>query len=408
MAELSLKSVRKSYGKVEVIKGVDLDIKDGEFVVFVGPSGCGKSTLLRMIAGLEDISDGTLEIGGKTVNDLQPKERGIAMVFQTYAIFPHMSVRENVAFGLTIAGVPKKEKEEAVQRAARILQMEHLLDRRPSQLSGGQRQRVAIGRAIVRNPSVFLFDEPLSNLDAALRMDMRMEIGKLHNQLDATMIYVTHDQVEAMTLADRIVVLKDGKIMQIGSPRDLYEKPDNLFVAQFIGSPKMNILPCTGGDGKYAIEGHGGGDLPDGTGGTISRKDYAGRPIILIFYLGYGCLHCAEQLEKFAKSAKLFEENGFDVLAISTDSETDLIKSREKWEKDGGSFPFPLVADPALKVFREWSAYDDFEKSPLHGTFVISPSGKVLWQDISSDPFMDCDFLVTESQRLLELHGQDL
>ena len=242
MAELSLKSVRKSYGKVEVIKGVDLDIKDGEFVVFVGPSGCGKSTLLRMIAGLEDISDGTLEIGGKTVNDLQPKERGIAMVFQTYAIFPHMSVRENVAFGLTIAGVPKKEKEEAVQRAARILQMEHLLDRRPSQLSGGQRQRVAIGRAIVRNPSVFLFDEPLSNLDAALRMDMRMEIGKLHNQLDATMIYVTHDQVEAMTLADRIVVLKDGVVQQVGTPMELYHEPANLFVAGFIGSPSMNFM----------------------------------------------------------------------------------------------------------------------------------------------------------------------
>ncbi|MCD1635102.1 sn-glycerol-3-phosphate ABC transporter ATP-binding protein UgpC [Martelella mediterranea] len=242
MAELSLKSVRKSYGKVEVIKGVDLDIKDGEFVVFVGPSGCGKSTLLRMIAGLEDITGGTLEIGGRTVNDLQPKERGIAMVFQTYAIFPHMSVRENVAFGLTIAGVPKKEKEEAVSRAARILQMEHLLDRRPSQLSGGQRQRVAIGRAIVRNPAVFLFDEPLSNLDAALRMDMRMEIGKLHNQLDATMIYVTHDQVEAMTLADRIVVLKDGVVQQVGTPMELYHEPANLFVAGFIGSPSMNFM----------------------------------------------------------------------------------------------------------------------------------------------------------------------
>ncbi|MBB4121964.1 ABC transporter ATP-binding protein [Martelella radicis] len=242
MAELALKDVRKSFGKVEVIKGVDLQINDGEFVVFVGPSGCGKSTLLRMIAGLEDITDGTLEIGGARVNDLQPKERGIAMVFQTYAIFPHMSVRENVAFGLTIAGVPKAEKEEAVQRAARILQMEHLLDRRPSQLSGGQRQRVAIGRAIVRNPSVFLFDEPLSNLDAALRMDMRMEIGKLHNQLGATMIYVTHDQVEAMTLADRIVVLKDGEVQQVGSPMELYHEPANLFVAGFIGSPSMNFM----------------------------------------------------------------------------------------------------------------------------------------------------------------------
>ncbi|MAU19593.1 MAG: ABC transporter ATP-binding protein [Martelella sp.] len=266
MAELSLKSVRKSYGKVEVIKGVDLDIKDGEFVVFVGPSGCGKSTLLRMIAGLEDITDGTLEIGGKTVNDLQPKERGIAMVFQTYAIFPHMSVRENVAFGLTIAGVPKKEKEEAVSRAARILQMEHLLDRRPSQLSGGQRQRVAIGRAIVRNPAVFLFDEPLSNLDAALRMDMRMEIGKLHNQLDATMIYVTHDQVEAMTLADRIVVLKDGIVQQVGTPMELYHEPANLFVAGFIGSPSMNFMDV---------------DIVENTGRGITVKSEALDPVTL-------------------------------------------------------------------------------------------------------------------------------
>ncbi|WP_163264199.1 ABC transporter ATP-binding protein [Chelativorans alearense] len=242
MADVSLKEVRKSYGKVEVIKGVDLDIKDGEFVVFVGPSGCGKSTLLRMIAGLEDITSGTLEIGGRIVNEVQPKDRGIAMVFQSYAIFPHMSVRENVGFGLTIAGVAKEEKEKKVMEAARILQMEHLLDRRPSQLSGGQRQRVAIGRAIVRDPAVFLFDEPLSNLDAALRMDMRMEIGKLHKQLDATMVYVTHDQVEAMTLADKIVVLRDGVVQQIGAPMELYHNPANLFVAGFIGSPSMNFM----------------------------------------------------------------------------------------------------------------------------------------------------------------------
>ncbi|WP_306119527.1 MULTISPECIES: sn-glycerol-3-phosphate ABC transporter ATP-binding protein UgpC [unclassified Roseitalea] len=242
MAEVKLTDVRKSYGKVEVIKGVDIAINDGEFVVFVGPSGCGKSTLLRMIAGLEDITSGTLEIGGRLVNEVQPKDRGIAMVFQTYAIFPHMSVRENVAFGLTIAGMPKAEKERKVMEAARILQMEHLLDRRPSQLSGGQRQRVAIGRAIVRDPAVFLFDEPLSNLDAALRMDMRMEIGKLHQELGATMVYVTHDQVEAMTLADKIVVLKDGTVQQVGAPMDLYHKPANMFVAGFIGSPSMNFM----------------------------------------------------------------------------------------------------------------------------------------------------------------------
>ena len=242
MAGITLKGLKKSYGTAHVIKGVDIDIEDGEFVVFVGPSGCGKSTLLRMIAGLEDISAGELSIGGKVVNDLPPKYRGVAMVFQSYAIFPHMSVRENVGFGLTIAGASKAEKAEKVAKAARILQMEHLLDRRPSQLSGGQRQRVAIGRAIVRNPQVFLFDEPLSNLDAALRMDMRLEIGKLHQQLGATMIYVTHDQVEAMTLADKIVVLKDGMVQQIGSPMELYHNPANLFVAGFLGSPAMNFL----------------------------------------------------------------------------------------------------------------------------------------------------------------------
>lgn len=242
MANVQLRDIHKRFGDVEVIKGVNIDIEDGEFVVFVGPSGCGKSTLLRMIAGLEDISDGSLEIGGRRVNDLEPKERGIAMVFQSYAIFPHMTVRENVAFGLTIAGVSKEEKKRKVDEAARILQMEHLLDRRPAQLSGGQRQRVAIGRAIVRDPQVFLFDEPLSNLDAALRMNMRMEIGRLHQDLAATMIYVTHDQVEAMTLADKIVVLKDGEVMQVGSPMELYHHPANLFVARFLGAPSMNVI----------------------------------------------------------------------------------------------------------------------------------------------------------------------
>jgi multiple sugar transport system ATP-binding protein len=242
MAAITLTGLKKSYGNAHVIKGVDITIADGEFCVFVGPSGCGKSTLLRMIAGLEDISGGTLDIGGRVVNDLPPKDRGVAMVFQSYAIFPHMTVRENVAFGLTIAGDDKATKDAKVAEAARILQMEHLLDRRPSQLSGGQRQRVAIGRAIVRKPQVFLFDEPLSNLDAALRMDMRMEIGKLHKALGATMVYVTHDQVEAMTLADKIVVLKDGLVQQIGSPMELYHFPANEFVAGFLGAPSMNFL----------------------------------------------------------------------------------------------------------------------------------------------------------------------
>ncbi|MEW9899558.1 sn-glycerol-3-phosphate ABC transporter ATP-binding protein UgpC [Chitinivorax sp. PXF-14] len=243
MAEVILKGIRKSYGDIETLHGIDLDIKDGEFVVFVGPSGCGKSTLLRTIAGLEDITAGELFIDGTVCNDIPPAKRGIAMVFQSYALYPHMSVAENMAFGLKLAGVSKSEMQEAVQRAARILQIEHLLERKPKALSGGQRQRVAIGRAIVRKPNVFLFDEPLSNLDAALRVQMRIEIAKLHRELATTMIYVTHDQVEAMTLADRIVVLSAGKVEQVGHPIELYNHPVNLFVAGFIGSPKMNFLP---------------------------------------------------------------------------------------------------------------------------------------------------------------------
>ncbi len=242
MAGLSLKSLHKSYGKVEVIKGVNLEIEHGEFVVFVGPSGCGKSTLLRMIAGLEDITGGELKIGDKVVNSVQPRDRGVAMVFQSYALYPHMTVYDNVGFGLRLKKTPKDIRDKKIREAARILQMEQLLDRKPAQLSGGQRQRVAIGRAIVREPEVFLFDEPLSNLDASLRMDMRMEISKLHQDLGATMIYVTHDQVEAMTLADKIVVLNAGVVQQVGSPLELYHRPANLFVAGFIGSPKMNFI----------------------------------------------------------------------------------------------------------------------------------------------------------------------
>ena len=242
MADLELKAIRKSFGQHEIIKGVDISIEHGEFVVFVGPSGCGKSTLLRLIAGLEEITSGTLDIGGRCVNDLPPKERSIAMVFQSYALFPHMTVFENMAFGLSLAGEKKDVIDSKVRNAAAILKMEALLDRKPSQLSGGQRQRVAIGRAIVRNPQVFLFDEPLSNLDAALRVNTRAEISRLHCELGATMIYVTHDQVEAMTLADKIVVLEAGHVRQIGSPLELYHRPQNQFVAGFIGSPRMNFL----------------------------------------------------------------------------------------------------------------------------------------------------------------------
>ena len=242
MAAITMRRVFKSFGQAEVIKGVSLEIGNQEFVVFVGPSGCGKSTLLRLVAGLEDITSGELSFDGEVVNELAPAERGIAMVFQSYALYPHMTVYDNMAFGLKLAKVGREGVEERVRNAARILQIEHLLERKPKQLSGGQRQRVAIGRAIVRDPRVFLFDEPLSNLDAALRVQMRIEIAKLHRELAATMIYVTHDQVEAMTLADRIVVLNAGMVEQFGSPLELYHHPQNLFVAGFIGSPRMNFL----------------------------------------------------------------------------------------------------------------------------------------------------------------------
>ena len=244
MAITELKSVSKSFGAVRVIEPLDLTVDSGEFMVIVGPSGCGKSTLLRMIAGLESASGGTITIDGTDVTGKEPSERGVAMVFQTYALYPHMTVRDNMAFGLEMAGVPKAEREELVRKAAATLQLEEYLDRKPKQLSGGQRQRVAIGRTIVRDPKVFLFDEPLSNLDAELRVQMRLEIAKLHRELGATMIYVTHDQVEAMTLATRIVVLRDGRIEQVGTPGDLYGDPDNTFVAGFIGSPQMNLVPA--------------------------------------------------------------------------------------------------------------------------------------------------------------------
>jgi ABC-type sugar transport system ATPase subunit len=244
MANLLLRDVRKAYGNLEILHGIDLDIKSGEFIVFVGPSGCGKSTLLRTIAGLERITGGTLSIDDVVVNDIPPSQRGIAMVFQSYALYPHMTVYDNMAFGMRLAGKSKQEIDERVRNSANILQLTKYLDRLPKALSGGQRQRVAIGRAICRNPKVFLFDEPLSNLDAALRVATRIEIAKLKESMpNTTMIYVTHDQVEAMTLADRIVVLKDGYIEQVGSPMELYRHPGNLFVAQFIGSPAMNIVP---------------------------------------------------------------------------------------------------------------------------------------------------------------------
>ena len=283
MSELKLRGIHKSFGAVKVIKGVDLDIESREFVVFVGPSGSGKSTLLRMIAGLESITAGELEIEGQKMNDVDPSKRGIAMVFQTYALYPHMTVRENMGFALRFAGVPKAEIARQVAEAARILELEPLLDRRPKELSGGQRQRAAIGRAIVRHPKVFLFDEPLSNLDAELRVHMRIEIARLHKELKTTIVYVTHDQVEAMTLADKIVVLRDGAVAQVGTPLQLYDDPDNLFVAGFIGSPKMNFLPGIMDKGRTAVRlpSYGGHAIPltgvasppaDGTRVTVGLR----------------------------------------------------------------------------------------------------------------------------------------
>ena len=299
MGAIELKAVEKWYGDVQVIKGVDLEIKDGEFVIFVGPSGCGKSTLLRMIAGLEEASRGQVMIDGRDATAEPPSKRGLAMVFQSYALYPHMSVAENMGFSLKTAGASKAEQQEKVAEAARALRLEEYLERRPKDLSGGQRQRVAIGRSIVRDPTAFLFDEPLSNLDAALRVEMRYEIAKLHQQLKASMVYVTHDQVEAMTLADRIVVLSAGRIEQVGSPKELYDRPDNLFVAQFIGSPKMNLidLPCEGlrlegapdGAAHLGVRPEAIGIAGAGEGvidGVVDVAEYLGADIFLIVDCG--------------------------------------------------------------------------------------------------------------------------
>ncbi len=308
MGGIKLEAVEKWFGNVQVIKGVDLDIQDGEFVIFVGPSGCGKSTLLRMIGGLEETSRGAIMIDGRDVTAEPPAKRGLTMVFQSYALYPHMSVRDNMGFSLKTAGAPKAEIQAKVDHAAEVLKLQDYLDRRPKDLSGGQRQRVAIGRSIVRDPTAFLFDEPLSNLDAALRVEMRYEIAKLHQNLKATMIYVTHDQVEAMTLADKIVVLEFGTIAQVGPPRELYERPANLFVAQFIGSPKMNVVPCATQGGNFTLQGGRGqpyaGSKPAAHLGIRPEHIEIGAPgagaidgvIDVVEYLGADCfviLDCA-------------------------------------------------------------------------------------------------------------------
>ncbi|MEL6600840.1 MAG: sn-glycerol-3-phosphate ABC transporter ATP-binding protein UgpC [Pseudomonadota bacterium] len=269
MASLTLSNLVKTFDKTEVLHGINLEVQDGEFVVFVGPSGCGKSTTLRIIAGLEEASSGTIAIDGRVVNNLEPKDRNIAMVFQNYAIYPHMSVRKNIGFGLRTAKMAKADKESRIDEVAGILGMSDLLDRKPNQLSGGQRQRVAIGRAMVRDPSVFLFDEPLSNLDAQLRTQMRLEIKKLHQRVGNTIVFVTHDQVEAMTMADRIVIMKDGHIQQVGTPSEVYHSPANTFVAQFIGAPSMNMLSGQARDGRVRLESGGAVPIPGTAAGDV-------------------------------------------------------------------------------------------------------------------------------------------
>ena len=315
MSEVKIDKLCKSYGPVEVLRDIDLTVEDGSFVVLVGPSGCGKSTLLRSIAGLEPVSSGSMTIGGKTVNDLPPAQREIAMVFQSYALYPHMDVYSNMAFGLKFAKTPKAEIDARVNEAARILQLEPLLKRRPRELSGGQRQRVAIGRAIVRKPQVFLFDEPLSNLDAALRINTRVEIAKLHKMLKATIVYVTHDQVEAMTLADKIVVMNKGRIEQSGEPLDLYYKPANIFVAGFIGSPAMNFLGAT-------VKKNGAVTLVDGQELKLKTPTAAkaGQNITIGFRPEHTTLHGNKDL-KFKGTVDIIErlgEMGFAHLRLSS------------------------------------------------------------------------------------------
>ncbi|SNY92212.1 lactose/L-arabinose transport system ATP-binding protein [Cohaesibacter sp. ES.047] len=336
MANLELRNVEKAYSAVQVIRGVNLDIKDGEFIVFVGPSGCGKSTLLRMIAGLEHITSGDVLINGKVVNDLPAPKRGIAMVFQSYALYPHMSVRENMSFGLEMSGASKELIEERVSIASEILQLEPYLDRSPKALSGGQRQRVAIGRAIVREPQVFLFDEPLSNLDAALRGQTRVELARLHAQLGTTMIYVTHDQTEAMTLADRIVVLRAGQIEQVGTPLELYRSPCNAFVGGFIGGQTMNFLPVEGG--KLALDNdRRSPDFPKETHVVGVRPEH-----LRLANSGEGQLHGkVDVVEQFGEFALYY----ISLDGAAPDAPLLIFKSDEHWVGNEGD-TIELTLDP--------------------------------------------------------------
>ena len=344
MATLEIDRVKKSYGHMDVLKEVSISVGDGDFLVLLGPSGCGKSTLLNMIAGLEDITSGEIRIAGEVVNDLSPKDRDIAMVFQSYALYPTMTVRQNIEFGMKIRGVPAAERAKATQAAAEMLQMGHLLDRRPSQLSGGQRQRVAMGRAVVREPKLFLFDEPLSNLDAKLRVDMRTEIKRLHQRLGTTIVYVTHDQIEAMTLATRIAVMKDGIVQHFGPPQEVYDRPANTYVARFVGSPAMNIIPATlhaGADGtaEAAVT------LPSGEAriagipvSVASAKGYHGQKVLLGIRPEHFSLTDGAGL---AVHIDVVEPTGPDTLAVFTMGGTEVIARLE---------PFAAAAGDRLRL----------------------------------------------------------
>ena len=338
MATVSIRNVRKRFGTTEVLHGVNVEIEDGEFVILVGPSGCGKSTLLRMIAGLENISDGEIAIGGRVVNNVAPKERDIAMVFQNYALYPHMTVRDNMAFALSLAKAPKAVVDEKVGRAAQILGLTQYLNRYPRQLSGGQRQRVAMGRAIVRDPQVFLFDEPLSNLDAKLRVQMRAEIKELHQRLATTTVYVTHDQIEAMTMADKIVVMNAGNVEQTGAPLDLYDRPNNLFVAGFIGSPAMNFLKGSITGGSFRADGGAALPLP---GKAISAE---GMPIV------YGVRPEHFMLDSQGLPAKVHvvEPTGSETQVMAEFAGTPIVCAfRERVSAKPGE-TIHITADPAL------------------------------------------------------------
>ncbi|ALM53804.1 ABC transporter ATP-binding protein [Halomonas huangheensis] len=364
MATLQLNQVTKSFGETHVIRGVDLEVKDREFVVFVGPSGCGKSTLLRMIAGLESTSSGDLLIDGARINDLGPAERGLAMVFQSYALYPHMTVEDNMGFSLKLAGVSASERKRKVDEAATILQLEPLLKRKPKALSGGQRQRVAIGRAIVRNPSIFLFDEPLSNLDAALRVQMRIELARLHEELQATMIYVTHDQIEAMTMADKIVVLQGGIVEQVGSPMELYHHPCNRFVAGFIGSPKMNFLPVsvesTSAEG-VSVKLPGGGSVRVPVRGEevveAQSLEIGVRPEHLQLTDTGPLTACVTVIERLGGQTSLYVEMGDELITLMVDGDVA--------HRVGDEVRFGFEPGRAHLFTADGSALESLERHPL-------------------------------------------